>query len=62
MTTDLELEAELMVYGETMGRVGTLKISRKSNNVEQKVINLELDNDFIIDNANSGNICSIRVT
>lgn len=62
MTTDLELEAELMIYGETFGKIGSLKVSRKSNKVEQKIVKLELDNDFIEDVAKANNICSIRVT
>ena len=62
MTTDLELEAELMIYGETFGKIGSLKVSRKSNSVEQKIVKLELDNDFIEDVAKANNICSIRVT
>ena len=57
-----EVEADLMVFGQTKGFIGKLKISHEASSTNTKVLSLTLDEDFIDDEADTGNLCSLRVT
>ena len=57
-----ELEADLMIFGHTKGRIGRLKVSHSTSDISEKKLILELDEAFIDTEAVTGNTCSLRVT
>ena len=57
-----ELEAELIPYGKTSGKVGKLIVSHLVDKTDTKKLTLELDQSFISVEASDSNLCSLRAT